>query len=158
MFRRTCMGIMGIFAAACAPIMNDISTDLVDPPRFEAPAGAERHGDYRASNAAKQREGYPDLAPLDVTAPPARAFGIALEAAKAMGWALVAVEPERGRIEAVDTTAVFRFKDDIVVRLRPEGLGTRLDVRSASRVGKGDLGKNAARIREYFAAVKRLLR
>ncbi|WP_404326387.1 DUF1499 domain-containing protein [Aerophototrophica crusticola] len=75
-------------------------------------------------------------------------------AARDMGWDIVAVEPAEGRVEATATTAWFGFKDDVVVRVRPEGDGSRIDVRSKSRVGRSDLGANAARIRDYLARLK----
>jgi uncharacterized protein (DUF1499 family) len=71
-----------------------------------------------------------------------------------MGWTIVAEDAARGRIEAYDKTLWFGFIDDIVIRLAPDGSGTRVDMRSASRVGVSDLGKNAARIRAYFAMLK----
>jgi len=72
-----------------------------------------------------------------------------LTAARDIGWQIVAAVPAQGRIEATDTTLWFGFKDDIVVRVTPTAAGSRLDVRSVSRLGEGDLGKNAARIRAY---------
>jgi uncharacterized protein (DUF1499 family) len=89
---------------------------------------------------------------LNVT--PGRAFDRAVAAAKAMGWDIVASDPAGGRIEATDTTFWFGFKDDVVVRVTPQPAGSRVDVRSLSRVGGGDLGANAARIRAFLAAVK----
>jgi uncharacterized protein (DUF1499 family) len=72
-----------------------------------------------------------------------------------MGWDLVAADASDGRIEATDTTFWFRFKDDVIVRIRPSGSGgSRVDVRSLSRVGGGDVGTNAARIRNYLAELK----
>ena len=67
-----------------------------------------------------------------------------------MGWEVVAVAPEDLRIEATDTTLLFGFKDDIVVRVTPSGNGSRVDVRSLSRVGKSDFGVNANRIRKFL--------
>ena len=67
-----------------------------------------------------------------------------------MGWEIVESDPERGRIEATDTTPWFGFQDDIVVRVRPEGVGSRVDVRSVSRVGRSDGGTNARRIEDYL--------
>jgi uncharacterized protein (DUF1499 family) len=69
-----------------------------------------------------------------------------------MGWNIVAANESAGVIEAVDTTTFFRFKDDIVIRVRPAGAGSRVDLRSHSREGLTDLGKNAARIKEYSTA------
>jgi uncharacterized protein (DUF1499 family) len=139
---------------------NDVSTDTAQAPplekllplrRAEVP-GADGAYD-RGRLAALQQRCYPDLAPLTLSAAPGEAFKRALDAAKAMGWTIVAEDAARGRIEAYDQTLWFGFVDDIVIRLAPEGAGTRLDMRSASRVGISDLGKNAARIRAYFAAV-----
>jgi len=73
-----------------------------------------------------------------------------LNAARDIGWQIVAAVPADGRIEATDTTTWFGFKDDIVVRVTPTAGGSRIDVRSVSRLGQGDLGKNAARIRTYL--------
>jgi uncharacterized protein (DUF1499 family) len=100
--------------------------------------------------AALQRRGYPDLRPAELAAPPGAAFGRALAAARAMGWEVAAADSASGRVEATATTRWFGFKDDVVVRLRPAGAGTRVDVRSASRVGQSDVGANADRIRAYL--------
>jgi uncharacterized protein (DUF1499 family) len=91
---------------------------------------------------------------LHLDAPPAQAFDRALAAARAMGWEIVASDPAQGRIEATATTFWFGFKDDIVVRIAAESAGSRLDVRSLSRIGKSDVGANARRIRDYLAKVK----
>ena len=104
--------------------------------------------------AAKQKQAFPDIAPVTLNLPPERAFDRALAAARAMGWDLVASDPAGGRIEATDTTFWFGFKDDVVVRVTPQPNGSRVDVRSLSRVGGGDIGANAARVRKYLAAVK----
>jgi uncharacterized protein (DUF1499 family) len=72
-----------------------------------------------------------------------------------MGWTIVAAEPAAGRIEATATTRWLGFKDDVVVRIRPDAGGSRVDVRSVSRVGKSDLGTNARRIREYLGRLGR---
>src|SRR5690606_11832912 len=86
---------------------------------------------------------------LDVRA--AEAFAAAERAARDLGWTIVATVPADGRLEASDTTFWFRFTDDIVVRIRPEGSGSLVDVRSKSRVGRSDVGTNAARIRRFLA-------
>jgi uncharacterized protein (DUF1499 family) len=141
------------------PPIHDITTDLGDPPAFEAilplrrdaPNPSEYGGD---SIAAQQREGYPDLGPLTLDAPPDAAFQRSLEAASDMGWEIVESDPDRGRIEATATTLWFGFKDDVVVRVRPASDGgSRIDVRSVSRVGRSDVGTNARRIRDYFEKV-----
>jgi uncharacterized protein (DUF1499 family) len=87
-------------------------------------------------------------------APPDQAFGRVLAAAQAMGWEVVAWAPTEGRLEAVDTTFWFGFRDDIVIRVRAVDGGSRVDVRSKSRVGLGDAGTNARRVRAYLAALE----
>ncbi len=107
---------------------------------------------YPGSETAQaQRRAYPDIAPLELAVPPAAAFARALDAATAMGWEIVAADAVAGRIEATATTPWFGFRDDVVVRVAPTPTGSRIDVRSVSRVGKSDLGANAKRIRAYLA-------
>jgi uncharacterized protein (DUF1499 family) len=149
-------------AAGRVPPIHDISTDLDDPPRFVAvlprrqgaPNGAEHGG---AEVAAQQRAGYPDLAPARFDAPPDRVLARAVEVARSLGWEIVAVAPAEGRLEATDRTRWLAFRDDVVVRVRPEGAGARVDVRSLSRVGRSDLGANARRIRGYLDALRAAL-
>jgi uncharacterized protein (DUF1499 family) len=136
------------------PMIHDISTDTDDPPAFVAVlsrrAGAANPPEYDGAEvAAKQRAAYPDIQPIRLDDAPARAFERALAAARTMDWEIVASEPAEGRIEATATTRWFGFKDDIAIRVRPEGQGSRVDVRSKSRVGRSDLGANAARIRAF---------
>ena len=105
--------------------------------------------------AAQQHAAYSDIQPLILSIPSQQAFSQALQAAEAMGWAIVATNPADGRIEATDTTFWFGFKDDIVVRIQAQGDGSRVDVRSVSRVGKSDVGTNAQRIRAYLRRLNR---
>jgi uncharacterized protein (DUF1499 family) len=138
-----------------APRIHDITTDTEDPPRFvsvlplreKAPNAASYGG---PEIAAQQRAAYPDVKPLVLSAPPDLAFDRALAAAKSLGWRVVDTNRQEGRIEATDTTFWFGFKDDIVVRVRPEGSGSRIDIRSVSRVGVSDVGTNAARVRKFL--------
>jgi uncharacterized protein (DUF1499 family) len=141
--------------AGGVPPIHDITTDMVDPPAFVAlqdararsPSGAAYGG---AALAAQQAKGYPDIKPLVTKAAPHEATQRAIDAARALGWEVVASDSATGRIEATATTRWFGFQDDVVVRVRPEGSGSRIDVRSASRVGRSDLGTNAKRIREFL--------
>src|SRR5207302_9610810 len=104
-------------------------------------AGAPNTAAYGGRDLAEQqRKGYPDLEPLVLGVPPSAAFTRARDAAEGMGWLIVAAEPAAGRLEATDSTLWFGFKDDIVVRIVPQGSGSRIDVRSVSRVGRSDLG------------------
>lgn len=141
------------------PPIHDISSDTQDPPQFVAilplRAKAPNTSVYGGEKiASQQRAAYPDIQTLMMNLPADRAFERALATVRSMGWDLVAADPAAGRIEATDTTFWFRFKDDVVVRIRPAGGGSRIDVRSLSRVGGGDAGKNAERIRAYLEALK----
>jgi uncharacterized protein (DUF1499 family) len=136
------------------PKIHDISTSPSDPPAFEAVLplrkAARNAVDYRASTAAEQRKGYPDIAPLALPLAPPVAFERAVQAARSMGWDIVATAPEKLRLEATDTTLLFGFKDDVVVRVTPQANGSVVDVRSLSRVGGSDFGTNAKRVRAYL--------
>ena len=85
---------------------------------------------------------------------PGAAFARALASARAMGWTLVAADSAAGRIEAIATTRWFGFKDDVVVRIEPDPAGSRVDVRSVSRVGGSDVGTNARRIRKFLGEMQ----
>jgi uncharacterized protein (DUF1499 family) len=144
--------------AAKVPLIHDITTDTDRPPRWVAlqpqRAAAENGAAYGgATVAALQKRGYPDLAPLMLPVPPDRAFARVEKAARSMGWRIVAAAPAEGRLEASDTTRWFGFTDDIVVRVTATPNGSRIDVRSASRVGRSDLGVNARRIRAFRGQV-----
>jgi uncharacterized protein (DUF1499 family) len=139
------------------PAINDITTNPEDPPAFEVaarqPANRGRNMAYPPSFAAQQREAYPDLRPIDVDLPPVEAFERARRSAQALGWEITLSDPERGLLEARDTSLIFRFVDDVAIRVRPHDGGSVIDVRSKSRDGKGDLGANATRIRRFAAEV-----
>jgi uncharacterized protein (DUF1499 family) len=137
------------------PPIHDITTDTEQPPGFvavlplrkNAPNTTEYGG---AELAAQQKKGYPDIAPATLPLPPRAAFDLALALARTAGWEIVAAVPEDNRIEATATTDWFGFKDDMVIRIRPADGGSRVDMRSVSRVGRSDLGANARRIREFL--------
>jgi uncharacterized protein (DUF1499 family) len=138
------------------PPIHDITTDTENPPQFVAILPLR----YRAADpveyggpqvAALQHEAYPDIKPLLLPLPPAQVFESAVATARDQGWIIVATDPAAGRIEATDTTFWFGFIDDVVVRLTPQtDGGTRVDVRSVSRVGVGDAGTNARRVRNFL--------
>lgn len=145
--------------AKALPAIHDISTDLSDPPAFIAvlplradAANSAIHGG--AELAVAQRSAYPDILPLTLALAPAEAYLRALAAARKMGWEIVAADAKSGRIEATATTFWFGFKDDVVIRIAPASNASRIDVRSVSRVGKSDIGANAARIRAYLATLR----
>jgi uncharacterized protein (DUF1499 family) len=143
-----------------APRINDFTTDLADPPAFvhaaTIPANAGRDLSYPADFAATQRSCCPDLHPARLRGGSDEAFARARRVAEGMpAWTIVAADPSGGIIEAVATSRMFRFADDIVIRVRPDGGGqSRVDMRSKSRDGKGDMGVNAARIRRYIDALE----
>lgn len=130
------------------PYINDISTDTANPPQFSPPKP------YPAHFAELQQIGYPELRALDIGVPPAQAFARARAAARESGWEIVAADERAGRIEAIATTRWFGFQDDIAVRISASGAGSRVDVRSRSRVGRSDLGANARRIQDFLIAVR----
>lgn len=147
-----------VVSARGAPPINDITTDPADPPSFVAilplRAGAPNPPEYAGSPVAdQQRAAYPDVKPLVLQMDAGRAFDRALMAVRGLGWEVVADDKSSGRIEAVDTTFWFGFKDDVVVRVREDAGGARIDVRSKSRVGVGDVGTNARRIRELLRRI-----
>ena len=153
------MPLKSINTARHSPI-HDVSTDRENPPQFvailplRAAAKAANPTDYDAKTAELQKETYPDIGPLHLDVPPAQAFDRAAAAAKEMNWDVIITDPAQGRIEATATTFWFGFKDDVVVRIAADGSGSRVDVRSLSRIGKSDVGANAKRVREYLAKVK----
>jgi hypothetical protein len=145
-----------VWQARALPPINDISTDLANPPRFEtilplrarAPVPARYPG---PDTARQQRASYPEVRTRVVHQPTDRVFAEALALARDSGWTIVASDPEKGRIEATATTFWFGFTDDVVIRVARLGNASRVDMRSVSRVGKGDLGANARRIRDFMA-------
>lgn len=136
------------------PPIHDITTDAENPPQFNAVLNvrgdALNPAEYGGLGiSAQQLRAYPDISPLRLGIPPQKAFDRSLAAAKARGWEIVAAEADKGVIEATDTSLWFGFKDDIVIRITAEGNGSRIDMRSLSRVGKSDVGANARRIRNF---------
>lgn len=148
-----------------APLINDITTDLEDPPDFadlvplRARDGATNTPEYvtqvrrRAGTInvpEAQRGAYPDIEPARLELPPPQAFERAERAARGMSWNIVAVVPSEGRVEATDTSFYFGITDDIIIRVRADGMNSRVDMRSKARVGDHDGGRNAARVRAYL--------
>ena len=142
------------------PPIHDITTDTEHPPEFvvlrDRRPGARNPVAYGGPEvAAQQRAGYPDLAPLTLAVPPREALARVARVARDLGWTVAAVDTAAGRLEATDRTRWFGFYDDVVVRVTPAaGGGSRIDVRSLSRVGGSDVGTNAARIRRVLGALR----
>ena len=158
------------------PFIHDVTTDTEDPPTFGAVITAERAAtdgvntlDYAGKTApatladgtrgeklvsALQTQAYPEVRTLVVSEPVEVTFGRAEQIARDMGWAVKESDLASGRIDATATTFWYGFKDDVAIRLRPaKGGGTRVDVRSVSRVGGSDLGANAARVEAFLEAM-----
>ncbi|KAA0013022.1 DUF1499 domain-containing protein [Billgrantia pellis] len=147
--------------AQSAPPIHDITTDLETPPAFMALAPAREAApnavDYPGESfARRQREAYPDIQPRHYPLPLATVRAAAEAAVLDMGWEIADITVDAvDTIEATATTTWFGFKDDVVIRLTQESDGIRVDARSASRLGRGDAGANAQRIRDYFEALER---
>jgi uncharacterized protein (DUF1499 family) len=140
------------------PPINDITTDLDNPPEFESativPDYVGRDMSYPAEFVEVVRVSYPDLEPLRLASPPDVSFERAIAAAESLGWEIVSRSESRGVFDAQHVSRIFRFVDDITVRIVADGPGSRVDMRSKSRDGQSDLGANAARIRIYFDALR----
>ena len=137
------------------PPIHDISTDTDNPPQFVAVlplrAGAANPAAYGGPEvAAQQKKAFPHIVPLALPLPPEQAFARALAVAQGMGWSIAGTSAAEGRIEATDATPFFGFKDDVVIRVTAAPPGSRIDVRSLSRIGKSDLGANARRVESFL--------
>jgi uncharacterized protein (DUF1499 family) len=141
------------------PRINDFTTDPTDPPAFRhatsLPVNAGRDMAYPADYAQIQRECCADLHPARLRIPPAEAYATALAIARRTpSWTVVHEDAGALAIEAVSTSGLFRFQDDVAIRVRPDDGGSRIDMRSKSRDGQGDLGVNAARIRAFIGELE----
>lgn len=168
------MGILGIIIGVIAigvpwgwaqtaqsvPPIHDITTDTTHPPAFDPALLAKRQHAVNSpvyggpEIAAQQLKAYPDIKPLLVDASPDAVFKAALALVKHNGWVVQAANPATHKIDATATTLWFGFKDDVVIRIQPHGAGTRVDMRSESRIGKSDIGKNAKRVRHFLQQLK----
>lgn len=135
------------------PPIHDISTDTLDPPIFTAAEKIRGEGanplDIKPDSIAQQKEAYPELLSLRSSESVKESFNRALATANAMGWEVYHSDSDTGTIEAVDTTAIMAFKDDVAIRVRAAANESVIDIRSVSRVGVSDLGANAKRIRAF---------
>lgn len=150
------------------PLLNDVSTDIVNPPGFSRSARAltARNGHVPAEIPGEDRlpqtRAYPRVQPIAIDLDGDEAFALVLSAVDALGWQLVEQNPPGGRIgdgriEAIDRTLIMRFPDDITIRVRPLAGQTRVDVRSVSRYGRHDFGVNARRIERFGRQLQELL-
>lgn len=137
------------WAERAYPPINDITTDTAEPPNFwDMPNPMDYPGE---SAAEKQKAAYPDIVPLQTDTPADKAYAEALGLVRERGWEIVADAPEDGRIEAIARSRLFGFADEIIVRVTETETGSRIDMRSRSRVGRVDRGVNAARIKAFMA-------
>ena len=144
------------------PPIHDISTDLINPPDFvaiaplraDAPNPVAYAGE---ATAEQQRQGYPELKTLIYSESRAELVSAVEKTAKNLGWELVNTDANQSIIEATDTTAWFGLKDDIVIRVTDNGNERLVDIRSKSRVGGSDLGKNAERIHDFIDELDRVV-
>lgn len=147
------MALQWQYATRTYPPINDISTNTLDAPVFwDMPTPTDYPG---GKSAQMQRAAYPDLAPLKLAHPPAKAYAYALAAVKDKGWTIVSSAPEEGRIEATATSLLYGFTDEVAIRVQAVDGGSQVDVRSRSRLGKIDRGTNAKRIRAYLADLQK---
>lgn len=150
------------------PAIHDITTDIQQPPVFTM-AKRARHPShnslaYDKTNASKQQQAYPDIEPLRLPVTAKRAQAIVDNSINILGWGLHGSRSDDVKksfeessvisIEAYDKSTVFGFVDDVVIRITPLDTGSQIDARSASRIGKSDLGANADRIRSLFKNIE----
>jgi len=154
-----------VITARSLPAIHDISTDLADPPQFQTLTLREDNLDNIPDDDDMQglsplqrwtrlhQEAYPNIRSVRIEMKVADVVAKAERIAKARGWDVISAIPEQGRLEATETTNMFRFKDDVVLRVRPtqNGAGSIIDMRSVSRVGQSDLGANAERVEGFLA-------
>jgi|AntAceMinimDraft_5_1070358.scaffolds.fasta_scaffold01589_6 uncharacterized protein (DUF1499 family) len=148
--------LLSLLSGGGAPRIHDVTTDTQKPPIFvtaEQQRGAGANSLAIDQDVIAQQEvAFPDLQTLTSAQPVDQVFDRAVQVATDLGWEIYHQDRNAGVIEAVDTTAVMAFKDDIVIRVRTNAEGTLIDLRSVSRVGEGDLGANAKRIRAFGEA------
>lgn len=152
--------LLALWTCACAPMINDITTTPDDPPSFRRvallPENRGRDLSYSINNISRQRKAYPDLKPIIRAEPPESAYEAVLAAVRRMPrWNIIAVDAAARMVEAVATTGMLRFKDDVVIEVRAKGAGSAVHIRSKSRTGRSDFGANAARIRAFTQELSR---
>ena len=144
----TGLGVAFEIAARTTPPINDISTDTDDPPVFWFTATPS---DYPAPNAEPQRAAYPEVLPLDLPASFDETFAAALALVDARGWKVLSADAAESQIEAIARSRFFGFEDEVVIRVTEIDTGTRIDMRSRSRLGQIDRGANARRIEAFLS-------
>lgn len=139
------------------PPIHDITTDPIDPPRFEALArlrasdGANTAVYAGLYSAEQQRQAYPDIEPVELETSAERAYQITLRLVNRRKWLVIDERPPQpprmtGHIEAVARTPIMGFREDVAIRVTADGEDSRVDIRSSSRYFESDLGSNASRV------------
>jgi uncharacterized protein (DUF1499 family) len=149
-----------VFVASSVPGIHNISTDTIDPPQFNAVVALRGEGtnplEYKIENgdlAEIQKNAYPDIKTITANTSVQDAFNKAVNIAEDLGWIIVSKDQANSIIEATQTTTLWQFKDDIVIRIRANAQTpdtTDVDLRSVSRIGRSDLGANANRIQRFI--------
>jgi uncharacterized protein (DUF1499 family) len=142
------------------PAIHDITTDPIDPPRFEALARLRSGDDTNTAvyaglySAEQQRVAYPDIEPVELEIPADRAYQIVQRLVNKRKWLIIderAPQPRQpGRVEAVARTPIMGFREDVSIRVVADGEDSRVDIRSSSRYFESDLGSNAARVTKFI--------
>lgn len=147
-------------ALRASPRLSDITTDMQNPPAFDKIAAIRKEAKarnpltYGAKKADIQKARYPDIKPVRLSLPPPKALEQVLAAINKLRWDVVATDEAKGTVEASETSLIFGFTDDMVVRVTADGTGSRVDIRSSSRVGRRDAAVNANRIRKLIRALR----
>lgn len=149
-----------LLVASSLPKIHNISTDTIDPPQFNqvvALRGEESNPlTYDAAVLAPQQiQAYPEVKTLTSNLDAVAAHQRAVTVAESLGWEIVSSDTQNGIIEATETSTMWGFKDDIVIRLQEVNGGVDIDLRSVSRVGQSDLGVNAKRINAFLTEFDR---
>lgn len=145
-----------VYKAKTLPFLHQVSTDTVNPPQFQAVIALRGDNSnplkYDSEKLAPlQQAAYPEVQTIKSELTTQQAFTKAIATAMSLGWEIIAKNPEQGTIEAVDTTLLWGFKDDVVIRIQATAAGSNIDLRSISRIGGTDLGANANRIRRFIS-------
>ncbi|MBF6569870.1 MAG: DUF1499 domain-containing protein [Candidatus Binataceae bacterium] len=156
-----CIPIIVLAIRYHSPMINDITTDFIEPPTFAESGMLENNHDQnliynRARYESVQQAAYADIKPLMIASDPDACFDrVKAVAARMPNWSVTSVDPQRLALEGVATSRVFRFKDDFVIQVRPaDGGGSEVEMRSRSRDRLADLGANVNHIRAFFARLK----
>ncbi|MGC6471923.1 MAG: DUF1499 domain-containing protein [Parvibaculales bacterium] len=146
--------LSAVISGGDAPVIHDITTDTDNPPVFKEMPNVRAAGDntlaIKPDVIEIQKQAYPDIGPLFTDVPRPILYAKVLELVADSGWDLISADNRLGEVEAVATTPAFGFKDDVIIRISPDADGLRVDMRSVSRAGQGDLGANAKRIKRFL--------